>query len=274
MRHWLIRLALPALLAAPASAQLQGKTCLAFQLFQAGGTSKSAAANLGMTVKHVWEEPAFYAAFASQTWDLLIIDMPQDSIITDKEKFADAVAVHVAAGGRVLCNFTNLDEHPTLQQVLGVAGTVEKLEPSPVFRQPPGNPIWPNTGIIVNTTGFDEWPDNGDELTPTTGSHVAALFDSGMGPPAAVISNELRSITNGFDWESLGTTSPQAKREIQFLFACHGDYDENGVLDVFDYLAFVNDFNMGRGDANVNFDTSLDLFDFLAFINLFNEGCS
>lgn len=141
MRHWLIRLALPALLAAPAAAQLQGKTCLAFQLFQAGGTSKSAAANLGMMVTHVWEEPAFYAAFASQPWDLLIIDMPQDSIITDKEKFADAVAVHVASGGRVLCNFTNLDEHTQLQQVLGVAGTVEQLKPREFYSPAPGNPL-------------------------------------------------------------------------------------------------------------------------------------
>jgi hypothetical protein len=53
---------------------------------------------------------------------------------------------------------------------------------------------------------------------------------------------------------------------------CYADFDGNGTLDLFDFLAYVNAFN-GGGDADCDGNQSLDLFDFLCFVNAFNAGC-
>jgi hypothetical protein len=54
---------------------------------------------------------------------------------------------------------------------------------------------------------------------------------------------------------------------------CYPDLDGNGVLDLFDFLAFVNAFNAGGGGADCDGSGELDLFDFLCFVNAFNAGC-
>jgi hypothetical protein len=54
---------------------------------------------------------------------------------------------------------------------------------------------------------------------------------------------------------------------------CLPDLDGNGVLDLFDFLAFTNLFNAGDPGADLDDDGFLDLFDFLAFNNMFNAGC-
>ncbi len=55
--------------------------------------------------------------------------------------------------------------------------------------------------------------------------------------------------------------------------ACRADFDGNGTLDIFDFLAFQNAF--GAGDPSADFDSNgtLDIFDFLAFQNEFAAGC-
>jgi hypothetical protein len=54
---------------------------------------------------------------------------------------------------------------------------------------------------------------------------------------------------------------------------CPADLDGNGLLDLFDFLAFTNLFNAGDPDADFDASGVLDLFDFLAFTNAFNGGC-
>lgn len=54
---------------------------------------------------------------------------------------------------------------------------------------------------------------------------------------------------------------------------CEPDLDDNGVLDLFDFLAFTNLFNASDLGADFDPDGVLDLFDFLAFTNAFNAGC-
>lgn len=55
--------------------------------------------------------------------------------------------------------------------------------------------------------------------------------------------------------------------------ACYADCDENGALDLFDFLCFVNHFNSGAAAADCDQNAVLDLFDFLCFVNAFNAGC-
>lgn len=57
------------------------------------------------------------------------------------------------------------------------------------------------------------------------------------------------------------------------LSACYPDFTTDGILDLFDFLAYVNAFNGGENRADCVQDGALDLFDFLCFVNAFNEGC-
>jgi len=54
---------------------------------------------------------------------------------------------------------------------------------------------------------------------------------------------------------------------------CRADLDGDGVLTLFDFLAFQNAFDMGDLLADFDGDGVLTLFDFLAFQNEFDAGC-
>jgi hypothetical protein len=57
---------------------------------------------------------------------------------------------------------------------------------------------------------------------------------------------------------------------------CYADCDQStgvGVLDLFDFLCFVNAYNAEAPYADCDGSGGLDLFDFLCFTNDFNGGC-
>jgi hypothetical protein len=54
---------------------------------------------------------------------------------------------------------------------------------------------------------------------------------------------------------------------------CPADFDGDGELTVFDFLAFQNAFADGDLKADFDGDGALTLFDFLAFQNAFDAGC-
>jgi hypothetical protein len=55
--------------------------------------------------------------------------------------------------------------------------------------------------------------------------------------------------------------------------SCYPDFTGDGLLDLFDFLEFVNQFNAGDDNANCDQEGGLDLFDFLCYTNAFNAGC-
>ncbi|MEQ9096721.1 MAG: GC-type dockerin domain-anchored protein [Phycisphaerales bacterium] len=54
---------------------------------------------------------------------------------------------------------------------------------------------------------------------------------------------------------------------------CRPDLDGDGVLTIFDFLAFQNLFDAGDPTADFDGDGELTIFDFLAFQNAFDAGC-
>ena len=54
---------------------------------------------------------------------------------------------------------------------------------------------------------------------------------------------------------------------------CFADFDGDGDLTIFDFLAFQNAFDAGDAAADCDGDGSLTLFDFLCFQNEFDAGC-
>ncbi|MGD1915777.1 MAG: PQQ-binding-like beta-propeller repeat protein [Phycisphaerales bacterium] len=55
--------------------------------------------------------------------------------------------------------------------------------------------------------------------------------------------------------------------------ACFADFDGDGELTIFDFLAFQNAFDRGDVLADCDGDGTLTLFDFLCFQNAFDAGC-
>ena len=53
---------------------------------------------------------------------------------------------------------------------------------------------------------------------------------------------------------------------------CRADFDEDGQLTIFDFLAFQNAFDAGDLTADFDGDGELTIFDFLAFQNAFDAG--
>jgi hypothetical protein len=56
--------------------------------------------------------------------------------------------------------------------------------------------------------------------------------------------------------------------------ACsRADWNEDGVIDFNDFLAFLNDYNADDPCADLNADGTIDFNDFLEFLNIYNAGC-
>ncbi|KAA0216289.1 MAG: hypothetical protein EDM82_04785 [Cyanobacteria bacterium CYA] len=55
---------------------------------------------------------------------------------------------------------------------------------------------------------------------------------------------------------------------------CPGDYNADGLIDIFDVLGFLNDWSSNAGRADITEDGVLDVFDVLRFLNLFSSECS
>ena len=54
---------------------------------------------------------------------------------------------------------------------------------------------------------------------------------------------------------------------------CCADFDADGVLDLFDFLAFQSAFALADPRADFNGDGELTIFDFLQFQTEFDAGC-
>ncbi|UYV11584.1 MAG: FG-GAP repeat protein [Phycisphaera sp.] len=65
----------------------------------------------------------------------------------------------------------------------------------------------------------------------------------------------------------------QAGAAYLFVALCKADFDGDGELTIFDFLAFQNAFDVGDLAADFDEDGSLTIFDFLAFQNEFDAGC-
>ena len=54
---------------------------------------------------------------------------------------------------------------------------------------------------------------------------------------------------------------------------CAGDFNNDGGVDFFDYLDFVDAFSTNAANADFNNDGSIDFFDYLDFVDAFTLGC-
>lgn len=54
---------------------------------------------------------------------------------------------------------------------------------------------------------------------------------------------------------------------------CPADFNQDGAIDFFDYLDFVDAFSSNFPSADFNSDGAIDFFDYLDFVDAFSIGC-
>ncbi|MCW5756430.1 MAG: hypothetical protein KIT54_04255 [Phycisphaeraceae bacterium] len=96
------------------------------------------------------------------------------------------------------------------------------------------------------------WSSNAVNLRPGTYRLEITVLDSPFGSGGAAY--ELEANPCGFG-------------------KCAADFNGDGTLNIFDFLAFQNAFASGNRCADIDGDGILTIFDFLAFQNLFATGC-
>ncbi|UYV12521.1 MAG: hypothetical protein NCW75_14645 [Phycisphaera sp.] len=125
-----------------------------------------------------------------------------------------------------------------------------------------------------------EFSDNGG-LTWSLAENVA---DTPAGwVVAAIRVSDVVDVTDGFRVRFLATDNPNNSVTEAGVDAfsiivdggssCRADFDGDGDLTIFDFLAFQNAFDAGDLAADFDGDGALNIFDFLAFQNEFAAGC-
>ncbi|MFI4917024.1 MAG: GC-type dockerin domain-anchored protein [Phycisphaerales bacterium JB060] len=151
--------------------------------------------------------------------------------------------------------------------------------------------IFPTTGHVSYVFTFDSptqafgW----DTFGAASGIGIAIETDQGV--------VDVFDFATGFDDTFLGFTSSEPVSEVRIIASpsyggtavgeifdadnlvyaggepCRADFDGDGQLTIFDFLAFQNAFDAGDPLADFDGDGELTLFDFLAFQNEFDAGC-
>jgi hypothetical protein len=71
-----------------------------------------------------------------------------------------------------------------------------------------------------------------------------------------------------------GYTTAAGTGGIYLRATCKADYNQDDIVDLFDYLDFVADFAANASGADYNADTVVDFFDYLDFVADFAAGCN
>ncbi len=77
------------------------------------------------------------------------------------------------------------------------------------------------------------------------------------------------SVGNGGNGHSDDSTSI----DIQLVYICPADFNQDGTTDFFDYLDFVAAFADNQLSADFNQDGIIDFFDYLDFVDVFASEC-
>ncbi len=77
----------------------------------------------------------------------------------------------------------------------------------------------------------------------------------------------------GFTWgENIGWINLDHSTHFVGI-ECTADFNQDGFVDFFDYLDFVDAFSSELAAADFNQDNQIDFFDYLDFVDAFSIGC-
>lgn len=165
--------------------------------------------------------------------------------------------------GTATVTFTKDTAEPTINAgvpasftmpVTSFAGTETFLTPEP------GSAVWYKSDSFGPgaSSGLAGWE---------IGNGRVANFSTTNGEAQWNDANFAKLASNVMEWASgAGSTNPD----------CYADCDDNGVLNIFDYICFGNSFSSptpGGFSADCDCNESLNIFDYICYGNLYALGC-
>ncbi|MEO1007668.1 MAG: FG-GAP-like repeat-containing protein [Planctomycetota bacterium] len=102
---------------------------------------------------------------------------------------------------------------------------------------------------------------------------TAQVFSTGISPQFAAVGDFDRSGTDDIAVTNRDSNTTSVFLNRDTALPCPADFDGDGEVNLFDFLAFQIAFDLGRPAADIDGDGMLTVFDFLAFQNLFVLGC-
>ncbi len=133
-----------------------------------------------------------------------------------------------------------------------------------------GTPIVENGVVIPGAQDVDvaivDFLARGGDQYPFRGLPFTTLGVSYQQSLASMIEDTLMG--------TISMTAYPEGGEDRIIQSCYADFDLDGELTLFDFLAFQNAFDAGETAADCDRNGSLDLFDFLCFQTGFAAGCS
>ncbi|GIW73997.1 MAG: hypothetical protein KatS3mg103_0519 [Phycisphaerales bacterium] len=127
-----------------------------------------------------------------------------------------------------------------------------------------GSKLYLGQDEVVNNDGLHPMVEVGTEVALQAGTHALRVEFFERGGGAGLIMS-----IRGPDGVKRVVPADALSRAVD----CPADFDGDGSLDLFDFLAFQNAFDAGDMRADFDGDGSLTLFDFLSFQNAFDAGC-
>ncbi|MEQ8845418.1 MAG: GC-type dockerin domain-anchored protein [Phycisphaerales bacterium] len=218
----------------------------------------------------------FLFKLRSQEWDLVVVQTLNRFLPLFEFPIYQELEAHVDRGGTLHFQMADLENLPSYWHgLLGIDGAVDlELPLQPILVPTPAHPLW-NTGGGGGFIGLKDErypPDYGDSLVLAPGTFAVGYFGID-GPPAVAIGRDGRVVINGQQWDNWQSGADVAANQLRWILSCKADFDSDGDLTIFDFVAFQNLFDAGDPAADVFYDGRLDVFDFLAFFNQFEDGC-
>lgn len=129
---------------------------------------------------------------------------------------------------------------------------------------PPGNSATATTVIRIV-----------DGQTPTSvKTGVSAAIGSYQPTTTAQSFGSRLYVGGSFKFLGASATSTNASAFLSSLMCqCAADFNNDTVVDTFDYLDFLQQFSANNVTADVNTDGAVDFFDYLDFVGAMSEGC-
>jgi len=119
---------------------------------------------------------------------------------------------------------------------------------------------------LIKTIGFRADLDPGESFSSNTSGVVPVSTPDGLYYVGMIVTDVFleADTTNNTGYDRVRVTIGDD---------CAADFDGNGTVNIFDFLAFQTAYSDGDMSADVDGNGLLNIFDFLAFQTLYGEGC-
>ena len=138
---------------------------------------------------------------------------------------------------------------------------------------------WGSTNISWSVGGTNLAPISAANVIIRLSTNDGASFSLPLGTApntgfASVTIPQVTSTNARIILECAGKIFFAVSRPFIIQSPCQGaDFNNDGVVDFFDYLDFVDAFSSNSARADYNFDGGIDFFDYLDFVDDFASGC-